>query len=225
MPSFDPVMETLRLKNHYYLLRHGESEANRSGIIVSRPEVGISQFGLTGVGVEQVTTCAFNTRLGPNTVIVSSDFRRTLETAEIFNKVISCNKPVETAIELRERHFGDWDGSDVNNYQTVWSRDLDPSNDGANGVESVNDVLQRFLTLIMKLETQHQNQQILLVSHGDVLQIGLTHFKGLDARQHRSQVPVRTAELRALPRTIGETTTFIRPISFSGAPIAVSLDS
>jgi len=46
------------LRNKYYLLRHGESHANREGIVISEPETGTSQYGLTGKGTESVIETA-----------------------------------------------------------------------------------------------------------------------------------------------------------------------
>lgn len=193
------------LRNRYYLMRHGDSEANRSDIIVSCPEVGITQYGLTGVGVEQVTRAAYRTRLGPDTVVISSDFLRARETAEIFSKVIASHTPVQLATELRERYFGEWDGHDAKHYHAIWSQDSDPLQDDHHGVENVVAVQQRFLRFIAHLETQYQGRQILLVSHGDVLQIGLTHFKNVSPRQHRLLIPIRTAEIRLLTCSLDNT--------------------
>jgi len=37
----------MSLKNIYYIMRHGESEANTRGLIISSPERGTSSYGLT----------------------------------------------------------------------------------------------------------------------------------------------------------------------------------
>ena len=57
-------------------MRHGESLANRRGIIVSKPENALNDFGLTPRGAEQVMQAALNTRLDRNTHEVSSDLKR-----------------------------------------------------------------------------------------------------------------------------------------------------
>ena len=146
------MIEPDSLKNRFRILRHGESEANRQGIIVSSPEIGIEHYGLTGIGVEQVTQTAINARLHSDTIIVSSDFKRAAETAHIIHRVISVQSPIQWSIDLRERYFGAWDGLDDRHYQTVWNADEDPAIPTdvkeESKVESVDAVLQRFLRLI-----------------------------------------------------------------------------
>ncbi len=192
------TIEPNSLKNCFRILRHGESEANRQGIIVSSPEIGIERYGLTGIGVEQVTQTAINARLDSDTVIVSSDFRRAAETAHIIHRVLSVQTPIQWSIDLRERYFGAWDGLDDSHYQTVWNSDEDPTKPMDNNVESVTAVLQRFLRLIQHLEDRYEQKNILLVAHGDVLQIGSAWFHGIDPRLHRYLPAINTAEIRAL---------------------------
>ena len=58
-------------------MRHGQSEANVAGIIVSDPQIGCNQFGLTALGQQQVIKSASNTsKLNQDTLIISSDFLR-----------------------------------------------------------------------------------------------------------------------------------------------------
>ena len=47
-------METL--KNTYYAFRHGQSQANVDGIIISDPDVGTKEYGMTEEGIRQVYT-------------------------------------------------------------------------------------------------------------------------------------------------------------------------
>ncbi len=44
-----------RLNNQYFALRHGESTANQKELIVSSPENGIQNYGLSGTGRKQIT--------------------------------------------------------------------------------------------------------------------------------------------------------------------------
>ena len=40
--------------NKYLIMRHGESEANVAGLIVSDPAIGCERYGLTELGRQQV---------------------------------------------------------------------------------------------------------------------------------------------------------------------------
>ena len=47
-------LPALPLKNRYFAMRHGQSEANAAGIIVSDPANGCPRYGLTPLGRQQV---------------------------------------------------------------------------------------------------------------------------------------------------------------------------
>ncbi len=186
--------------NRYYLMRHGESLANRRGLIVSAPENALSDYGLTNKGAEQTLRAALNTRLDRDTVIVSSDYKRAQETAEIMQSVIDCkNKPIFDQ-RLRERGFGTWELQDHSNYGVIWQNDLSSPNISKNQVETIEETLTRTLNLINQLEQQFSDKNILLVSHGDVLQILFAHHHGINPRFHRSVASINNADIRSLSK-------------------------
>jgi len=185
------------LNNRYFLMRHGESHANRQGIIISDPKIGTIEFGLTGLGIEQVIKTASETRLNYETIIYCSDFLRTVETADAVARIIDTDT-INTEIALRERFFGEWDGTGTDNYVRVWNADEKQENQQKYNVESVESVAKRTTQFIQTLESQHQNKNILLVSHGDTLQILMTAFSGVCPTTHRKMNPIKTAEIRAL---------------------------
>ena len=188
------------LVNDYFGLRHGESHANRLGLIVSDPTVALSDFGLTDRGRQQVEhairTCSF---LSPEVLILCSDFKRATETATIVTRLLGCAPPVPDR-RLRERRFGAWEQTSVANYGRVWSRDaVDPRHE-ANGCESAQAVRDRLLALIESVESEYHHRPVLLVSHGDPLQLLATAFAGRAASEHRQIEPWATAEIRAFQR-------------------------
>ena len=192
-------MHTLELQNHYYLMRHGQSLANVQGIIVSHPESGTQGFGLTDAGRRQVLESAKTLRTKIEEVVIySSDFLRARETAELVKATLSLNRPVEYSALLRERDFGDFEKRSDDCYQTVWSRDREDADSGADGVESVASVLKRAGAFIQKVEAGQKGKNILVVSHGDVLQIMQTLFEGTDGRLHRRILHLEQAEIRYL---------------------------
>ena len=65
-------------------------------------------------------------------------------------------------------------------------------------VESVTQVLDRGLACIRETETAHSGRTILLVSHGDILQILMTAFQGWPPHRHRELPHLDTAEIRKL---------------------------
>eukprot|EP00557_Chaetoceros_sp_GSL56_P006573 CAMPEP_0176488876 /NCGR_PEP_ID=MMETSP0200_2-20121128/6961_1 /TAXON_ID=947934 /ORGANISM="Chaetoceros sp., Strain GSL56" /LENGTH=238 /DNA_ID=CAMNT_0017885925 /DNA_START=217 /DNA_END=933 /DNA_ORIENTATION=+ len=216
------------LKNSYFALRHGQSLANVQKIISSDPAISTVDHGLSEVGKEQVTASAklftenyYAANQYPQPVaIYSSDFTRARETANLFANTLLDAKiplyqpphPVKNApasgfqldIRLRERYFGDWNGKSDSHYQDVWHFDCKDANHQEYSCESVNSVVSRTTELIIdieqELEKYHHPQsfQVILVAHGDVLQILQTAFLKVDGRIHRSLDHLETATVREL---------------------------
>jgi broad specificity phosphatase PhoE len=186
------------LHNHYFVMRHGESKANIAGIIIASPENGLKgDYGLTKRGFLQAEYAAAQSSLGATTIIYSSDFSRAQQTAETVAHVIGAALP-QTVAALRERYFGAFETQSNTHYQDVW---VDDSVDAAhqnNGVEAVDHVVERSTAFILELEKKFRDETILLVSHGDTLQILQTAFEKIDCRQHRSLSHLETAEIREL---------------------------
>ena len=190
------------LNNRYYLMRHGESLANKQGLIVSHPGNAIDNFGLTTNGANQVSQAALNTRLSNDTIIISSDYKRAVETAEIMHNVLSMKSAISYDCSLRERDFGSWELSSHENYEAIWQQDVENSKTTfKNNVESVQQVLERGIKTIQRLESEFKQQSILIVGHGDVLQILFAYYQNIDPRFHRSLNPINNADIRQLVKT------------------------
>jgi len=190
------------MNNRYYVMRHGESTANRQNIIVSHADDALNDYGLTSSGVDQVTQVAIRTRLRSDTIIISSDFLRARETATIVQKVIDTKSQVQFFHELRERSFGNWNLTDASNYKKVWDDDLEHPHLSNENIETTSQVLTRTISVIDQMEANHKQKTILIVGHGDVLQILMCHFYGIDVRFHRSLSFIKNAEIRSLPNQI-----------------------
>ena len=186
------------LANRFSIMRHGQSKANARGIIVSRIENDRrGDFGLTDLGRRQVLAAAQRCGLPAGTVICSSDFSRARQTAEIVRACLGAAEVV-IAEALRERCFGDWEGTPTANYARVWAADEASSGRADGNVEPAAAVLDRTTALIMELEGRYSGRDILLVSHGDTLQILQAGFLRIDPSRHRSLPDLATAELRRL---------------------------
>ncbi len=180
-------------------MRHGESVANKNGIITSHEDNALNDFGLTNHGAEQVMHTALQTRLNQDALIVSSDYLRAKESAKIMQDIICASLEIRYDKRLRERNFGDLELQNSALYEKVWRQDEVSSNVQLNKVETVNHVLSRVLPLVDELNQTVSNQDVLLVGHGDVLQILLAYYQGLDPKFHRTIAPLKNAELRSLP--------------------------
>lgn len=194
-------LELSTLHNIYAVMRHAQSRPNVAGLIVCRAPAGLDPLnGLTDLGRRQARDSASAWVAGRGAdatplVIISSDFSRTSETAEILREVTSA-EPVRLDPRLRERDFGDFDGGPAGAYDQVWARDAEDAT--APSVEPATSVRERVLSLITDLEREYRGRDIVLVSHGDTSQITQAAFAGLPVHTHRNLPQLGNAEIRAL---------------------------
>jgi len=191
-------LDTASLKNRYYAFRHGESKANVEGIIVSDPAIGTAKYGLSEKGRGQVEESA--TRLSAvvfRAVIVTSDFLRTIETAEIVRRVSGVDS-VRLDQRMRERQFGRWEGARYTHYSDTWQKDTVDPEQMVDGVESANAVRRRMVDAVLSLEADFSGCDIVLVSHGDPLRLLQTAFEGMDTALNRTLPYFETAGWRLL---------------------------
>jgi len=191
-------LDVSALKNKYYAFRHGESLANVEGIIVSDPAIGTTQYGLSERGRHQVEASVLQLRkcMG-DAVVVASDFRRTVETAEIIRSAFGVSS-VKLDPRLRERYFGQWDGACYTHYSDTWQKDAVDPDQEIDGAESANAVRQRMVEAVRSLESEFSGRQIILISHGDPLRLLQTAFEGLDTALNRTLPYFETAGWRLL---------------------------
>lgn len=203
----------------FYALRHGQSLANVQGLISSSPELALTEkHGLSAAGREQAESAAEQVvalarETGCGVAICSSDFSRAWQTAcRVYNAVEQAGIPIWPAggqpdreTLLRERWFGDLDGGPDTEYPTIWMHDAQDSAHTHFGVESVDAVRSRVHSVVERLKVEvdmaspavHQ-WMVILVAHGDVLQIGQTLFAGIAGTRHRELPHLPTATLREL---------------------------
>ena len=190
------------LANRYHAMRHGHSRANQQGIIVSDPANGCRGFGLSALGQGQVReTLGSCDWLRPETVIVSSDFTRARETAELVCSWLGCDQLPRLDERLRERFFGAFELAADSAYADIWVDDARDPEQVRHGVESPNAVMRRVTEVIAECERDYRERDILLISHGDALQILQAAFHRLDASRHRELPHLQTAEIRTLSMT------------------------
>jgi broad specificity phosphatase PhoE len=186
------------LANRFSVMRHGQSKANVARVIVSRIDNDREgDYGLTEFGRRQALAAAQGCGLPGDMLIYSSDFTRARQTAQVMREYLG-SPEVVVAAALRERCFGQWEGSATVNYARVWAADETDPGRADGDVEPAAAVLDRATAFIARLERRHRGRDILLVSHGDTLQILQAGFAGLDPSRHRSVPHLATAEIRLL---------------------------
>jgi len=200
--SSDPQISTVQ---------HGLSDVGK-GQATLAGEMFAKQYYTNNMEEEDVSSSKYK-----GVAIFSSDFTRARETASLFCQQLQhCKIPIYTndivlETKLRERYFGELNGGPDDQYQKVWDVDCTNPNHTEFDVESANSVLERTTGLVVELDellssssSEEQQQQtkwnVILVAHGDVLQIMQTGFlRHEDAARHRSLEHLETATIRGLP--------------------------
>lgn len=190
-------------RNCYFLMRHGESMANLADRIVSLPENGLQDYGLSVLGREQAASSAASSGLGPDTLLVASDFLRTRQTAEIAARALGATSITFDA-GLRERAFGQLEGQSGDDYLKVWQEDEKDPEHTLFGVESARALADRLGAVLERLEQEYRGRTILLVSHGDPLRFLQLQSSGRPLTEHlrvRLFSPAEVRPLDSLPPT------------------------
>ena len=189
------------MNNIYYILRHGNSLANKEGIILSDLDLGIKAYGLTEKGEKDITDSIQRLIdsgvITKEVIIVCSPFKRTRESAAIASKLLSVNEITYTE-DLKERYFGDFDQKPKDNYKLIWDLDSENPDHQEYGVESVNNVLSRAMSVVERCEKNYMDKIIIFVTHGDTSQILECGFKNIDPKNHRTLKTVEQGEYRLL---------------------------
>jgi glucosyl-3-phosphoglycerate phosphatase len=185
-----------KLNNRYFILRHGESESNVKHIIISDPAVGTVEFGLTDNGREMVRESLRSLGAG-EFVIVSSDFLRAKQTAEIAQAFLRSDTLIFDE-RLRERFFGKYEGKKDDHYDIIWQNDALNPEKSFDGVEPANHLMERVTAVITDMEHKYLGKNILIVSHGDPLQFLETAFAGSSITEHQKYTLLDLGEIKEI---------------------------
>ncbi|RWR94883.1 Phosphoglycerate mutase family protein isoform 1 [Cinnamomum micranthum f. kanehirae] len=206
-----------RLNNRYFLVRAGESEYERIGIINTNPVAKTSvDNGLSEEGKRQTARAALELKaIGAcegDCWIWPSITQRSYQAAEIIAFVNGVNRShiVPEYSFLDARGLGSYEGRSLDSITEVYASDSispntkPPPIDNGTPNESVADVFVRVTQLMSVIETQYSGDTVIIVSPDSdnltVLQAGLV---GLDLRRHTdlsfSPGEIRLVDPKSIP--------------------------
>lgn len=164
-----------------YFVRHGESEANAAGVFA-----GQTDSPLTARGRAQAAAVAAALADRAIDRIVSSDLARARDTAAAI--ATPHGLTVETHPELREIDVGEaagkrWDDGSLRPSALTAQSDEFVRWPGG---ESLQQALDRSLGCIDRLVRDHPGERIVVVGHGGVTRILVSHFLGILPRLERA---------------------------------------
>jgi broad specificity phosphatase PhoE len=171
-----------------YFTRHGESQANRLGIISNRN----LPHPLTETGSLQAAALAEKLRGLPLTRIYASPILRACQTGEILSAALSL--PLELVDALREPDTGVWEGRGdaqawtvIDHWVETWlsGRDLDRGPQGGETYIGIRERMAAFIGGLVKKYSRSADEFV-IVSHGAAMLFGLPDVvEGLDAQDMR----------------------------------------
>lgn len=155
-------------KTIFFLVRHGEAEHNILDVASSYPEH--RAYHLTEEGRRQVAARAEELSRESVDVIFFSPLVRTRETAEVIAK--RTGAPLVEDMRLREPGYGSFEGG---SWAALVAKYPPPERrlrtDGTDGVEDFGSVRERLLPFRDFVISKYRGKKIVVVSHGDTLQL------------------------------------------------------
>ncbi|MGC9046576.1 MAG: class I tRNA ligase family protein [Minisyncoccia bacterium] len=172
--------QTGKSTNHYFVLRHGESETLLKNIVNCNP-ADKDLYPLTLKGINQIENIAKKLQDKKIDLIFSSDFLRTKQTAEIIAKKL--NKKVIFDSRLREINVGDFNGGNPDSYHKYFENEQEKFYKNPPHGENLNDLAKRVYEFLNDVETKYKNKKILIVSHEYTIWMILTVAFGWDEEE------------------------------------------
>jgi broad specificity phosphatase PhoE len=180
----------MRLKNHYFLLRHGENiyRIKKGGF--AYPLKDNTSIRLTKGGKNQVKRSLKKIKKGEIDFIYSSDFCRTKETAKIASRGLDIKK-INFDKRLRDINMGVFHGRKKEEfYKFIGYKKRKFSTKPPKG-ESWEDLKKRMTSFLKNIDKKHKNKKILIVSHGDPLWMLEDIIKGMTNRELLDEIFIK----------------------------------
>ncbi|MBI2644406.1 MAG: class I tRNA ligase family protein [Candidatus Wildermuthbacteria bacterium] len=207
--SLDDLRKQKFSTNTYYILRHGDSERQKTNVMSSWPEK--KPLPLTSRGVREIQARAKQLKKKKIDFIFSSDILRTQQTAEIIGKELGIAPIFDK--RLREWDMGILNGKHIKEYGKMFGRKGETAlehylrrfEEPVPKGESWKDVQKRLYGLLQELEKKYDGKTVLVIGH----ELPLTLLEGLAKGLSREEVikfrekkALHTAELRKLSVTL-----------------------
>ncbi len=160
-------MSHMRLKNHYFILRHGDTVWTKTGR--SYPWPDSPRVKLTLKARTQIKGIAEKLKKKNIELIFAPDLFRTKQTAKIVAKELGLKIHFEQ--RLRDSYIGGYHGQpkEIFNHDFPLSKLTARFKKRPKGGENWNDVRRRIKGFLTEIEKEYRDKKILIVSHGDPL--------------------------------------------------------
>lgn len=143
-----------------YVVRHGETEKNKYGLIQGQTECDLSNNGIEKA--KELIPIVRNLKID---VVISSPLKRAYDTASI---ITEGKYPINIDDRIIERNWGLCEGASIDDVDTVkcWNFFL---NSDDNGIEKVQDLLKRVSEFLEDIKNKYPDKNVLVASHSAIL--------------------------------------------------------
>jgi len=176
--------------NTFIFVRHGEAENNTQNIASSDPN---STYGLTQKGIEQTEILGETMKLKSVSAIYTSPYARTRETAQRISQAISfdTSKIVEDS-RIGEFNFGDLEGKKFSEYAQYATGAMQAYDIPIPNGESYLDAKKRFGQFLFDIDSKHNGETILVLTHGIGIEAMYAIIEGADMNRSKEIIDTLT---------------------------------
>lgn len=169
----------------WLLVRHGATEWWREGRYAGHTDVALAEHGreLARRLAKRLTLERYEFD-----ACYTSDLRRATETLDLLLAACPERPPVHICPELREVHFGEWEGRTYAEIAALPRAErMLAGDEAAPGGESLAHLCARvegFVDRLQRTDWSREGPTVLIVSHGGPLRVLVCRMLGLPAKDH-----------------------------------------
>ena len=151
-----------------YVLRHGETNENTTGIMQGNMETVLNE-----VGRKQAISVRDKVMKANIDLVISSPKKRTIETASL----AAPNIPIILDDRLLSRNHGEFEGMQREqiNLDDYWNIKLNKQYEKA---ESMGEIFNRVSSLLNDISIKYSDKTVLLVTHSGITRVLYYYFNG-----------------------------------------------
>jgi len=188
----------MKLKNKYYIIRHGQAKSNVKALCSCWPEK--FNNSLTKIGKETIKESAGKLKDKNINLIFASPLLRTQQTAGIIGKALKLK--IKPDKRLREMGFGIFNGISLESMWKSFNGEEERIKKGPPKGESYAQILERMISFLEDTDKKYKGKNILIVSHEGPLFLLQGKVMGLSLKQTIEEFPlekrIHKGEIREL---------------------------